>query len=335
MLGKPRPAAAGTLRESVRAVCRLRHLSPHTEDSYWHWIRRFILFHGKRHPREMREAEIRAFLSDLATHGGVSASTQNQALNALVFLYRDVIEMPLGEFGRIERAPRKMRIPVVLGRDEVAALFDQLCDTPRLMAALLYGSGLRLHEMLRLRVQDLDFERARVTVRGGKGDKDRLTMLPAALQPDLRSHLNRVRAIHDSDLAAGHGAVKLPGALYKKFPNAPKEWRWQWVFPSATLSRDPECGTLRRHHASDTHVQRSIAAAARAARILRRVTPHVLRHSFATHLLEDGTDIRTVQQLLGHNSIETTQIYLHTMLKPGMGTASPLDSLPPAPHTRP
>ncbi len=333
MVGNSPPAP--TLQERVRSVCRLRHLSVHTEHTYWHWIRRFILFHGKRHPRDMREPEIRAFLSDLATNGAVAASTQNQALNAIVFLYRDVMEMPLGEFGRIERAPKRPRIPVVLTRADVAALLGQLRDTPRIMAALLYGSGLRLNEMLRLRVQELDFERARITVRGGKGDKDRLTMLPAALHPDLRLHLARVGALHERDLAAGHGAVKLPGALDRKYPNAPKEWRWQWVFPSATLSRDPDCGTIRRHHASDTHVQRSIAAAARAARILRRVTPHVLRHSFATHLLEDGTDIRTVQQLLGHNSIETTQIYLHTMLKPGMGTPSPLDRLPMAEAARP
>lgn len=327
-----RPA---TLRDQIHSVCRLRHLSPHTEAVYWLWIRRFILFHRKRHPRDMREAEVRAFLSDLATNGAVSASTQNQALNAIVFLYRDVIEMPLGEFGRIERAPRRQRIPVVLTRAEIAALLEHLHDTPRLMAALLYGSGLRLNEMLRLRVQELDFDRGRITVREGKGDKDRLTMLPSALHPGLRSHLARVQALHDEDLASGHGAVRLPGALHRKYPNAPKEWRWQWVFPSAALSRDPRCGTIRRHHASDTHVQRSVAAAARAARILRRVTPHVLRHSFATHLLEDGTDIRTVQQLLGHKSIETTQIYLHTMLKPGMGTASPLDRLPPAVTNRP
>ncbi|HPA21488.1 MAG TPA: integron integrase [Verrucomicrobiae bacterium] len=314
----------------MRSVCRLRHLSPHTEDAYWHWIRRFILFHGKRHPAEMREPEIRAFLSHLACDGEVSAPTQNQALNAIVFLYRDVLETPLGEFGRIERAPRKPRIPVVLTRGEMVALLAHMRGTPRIMAALLYGSGLRLNEMLRLRVQDLDFERGRLTVRAGKGDKDRLTMLPSSLHAGLREHLARVRALHEQDLAAGHGEVKLPGALARKYPNAPKEWRWQWVFPSATLSRDPDCGTIRRHHGSDAHVQRTIAAAARAAGIVRRVTPHVLRHSFATHLLEDGTDIRTVQQLLGHNSIETTQIYLHTMCRPGMGTPSPLDRLPPA-----
>jgi len=331
MLGNNPPARAGALREQVRSVCRLRHLSIHTEDAYWQWIRRFVLFHGRRHPRDMREPEIRAFLSHLASEDAVSSSTQNQAFNAIVFLYRDVLEIPLGEFGRIERAPRRPRIPVVLSREEVAALLAQLRNTTRLMAALLYGSGLRLNEMLRLRVQDLDFQRARITVRGGKGDKDRITMLPAPLHPDLRAHLARVRALHERDLAAGHGAVKLPGALDRKYPNAPREWRWQWVFPSATLSRDPDCGTIRRHHGSDAHVQRSVAAAARAARILPRVTPHVLRHSFATHLLEDGTDIRTVQQLLGHNSIETTQIYLHTMCRPGIGTPSPLEKLPPIP----
>ena len=290
-----------------------------------HWIRRFILWSGKRHPKDMGAAEVREFLTHLAVKDRVAASTQNQALNGLVFLYGEVLGMAMGEFGVFARAARPERIPVVLSREEVRALLGKLAGTQGLIGQFLYGTGLRLLEGLRIRVKDLDFARGQVIVRSGKGDKDRVTMLPVSLREGLQAHLHRVRELHHKDLAAGLGEAWLPGALRAKWPKAGREWGWQWVFPSAELSLDPETQLRRRHHVSDAGVQRAIKQAAAAAGLLKRVSPHVLRHSFATHLLEDGTDIRTVQDLLGHKDLATTQLYTHVMQKPGLGVKSPLD----------
>jgi integron integrase len=268
---------------------------------------------------------VNAFLADLAVRQKVAASTQNQALNALVFMYGQVLGRELGELGEFERAQRPERIPVVLSREEVRALLGKLEGTQQLIGRFLYGTGLRLLEGLRIRVKDLDFARGQVIVRSGKGDKDRVTMLPESLREGLQAQLHRVRELHAKDLAAGYGEVWLPGALRAKWPKAGREWAWQWVFPSAELSVDPESGVKRRHHVTDAGVQRAIKLAAVRAGLAKRVTPHVLRHSFATHLLEGGTDIRMLQDLLGHKSVTTTQIYTHVMAKPGIGVRSPLD----------
>ncbi|MFN3409916.1 MAG: integron integrase [Limisphaerales bacterium] len=311
--------------DQCREVIRFKRFSPRTEEAYIHWIRRFILWSGKRHPKEMGAVEVNGFLGHLALTEGVAASTQNQALNALVFLYGQVLGQELGAIGEFARAKRPERMPVVLSREEVRALLARLEGTQQLIGRLLYGTGLRLLEGLRLRVKDLDFARGQITVRGGKGDKDRVTMLPEALKEALAAQLHRVRELHEKDLAAGLGEVWLPGALRAKWPKAGREWAWQWVFPSAELSVDPETKVRRRHHVTDAAVQRAIKQAGIAAGLMKRVTPHVLRHSFATHLLEGGTDIRTVQDLLGHKSVTTTQIYTHVMAKPGLGVRSPLD----------
>ncbi|NBV24271.1 MAG: integron integrase [Proteobacteria bacterium] len=278
-----------------------------------------------RHPRDMGTVEVRGFLTYLAVERNVAAATQNQALNALVFLYREVIGGELGWLDGFEPAKRGQRLPEVLSRAEVQALLDRLAGTNALIARLLYGTGMRLLESLRLRVKDVEFARRLIVIRGGKGDKDRVTMLPESLRGDLQAHLLRARELHERDLAAGLGAVWLPKALAVKYPGAAREWPWQWVFPSAELSMDPETGIRRRHHVSDAAVQRAIKLAALAAGLERRASPHVLRHSFATHLLEAGTDIRTLQELLGHADVSTTQIYTHVMQKPGLGVKSPLD----------
>ena len=290
------------------------------------WIRRFILFHGKRHPREMGKAEVSVFLSKLATQGKVAASTQNQALSALLFLYRHVLEVDVPWLDDLVRAKRPKKLPVVLTRTEVQALLSCLRGTKWLMALLLYGSGLRLLDCLRLRVKDIVFERAEIVVRHGKGGKDRLTMLPAAAEP-LRQQIERVKALHQSDLAGGFGSVYLPDALDRKYPNAARELAWQWVFPSANLSQDPRSGTTRRHHADESVLQRAIRQAARDAGIARLVGPHSLRHSFATHLLEAGYDIRTIQELLGHQDVSTTMVYTHVLNRGGRGVQSPADFL--------
>lgn len=308
-----------------REACRFRRFSLRTEEAYLHWIRRFIVWSGKRHPKEMGAAEVRDFLTFLAVHEKVAASTQNQALNGLMFMYAQVLRLEVGEFGDFARAERPERVPVVLSREEVRLLLAQLVGTQGLIGRFLYGTGLRLLEALRIRVKDLDFARGQVIVRSGKGDKDRVTMLPTSLREELQSHLHRVRELHQGDLRVGLGAVWLPGALRTKWPQAGREWGWQWVFPSAELSVDPETEVRRRHHVSDAGVQRAIKQAAARAGLLKRVSPHVLRHSFATHLLEAGTDIRTVQTLLGHADVSTTQIYTHVMAKPGLGVRSPLD----------
>jgi len=315
------------LLDQVRGKIRLKHYSIRTEQAYVDWIRRFILHFGKRHPRELGAAEVEAFLTHLAVAGKVAASTQNQAKSALLFLYKEVLEAELPWLDNVERAKAPKRLPVVLTRDEVQALLSRLAGTHWLMASLLYGAGLRLMECLRLRVKDVDFSRKEILVRDGKGFKDRVTMLPAALVAPLRAHLERVRELHRQDLAAGLGAVYLPYALERKYPGAARDWGWQYVFPSAKLAVDPHSGETRRHHVQDQAVQRAMKQAVRDADLTKPATPHTLRHSFATHLLEGGQDIRTVQELLGHSDVSTTMIYTHVLNKGGSGVISPLDRL--------
>jgi integron integrase len=311
--------------EQVRAVARLKHLSRSTEDTYCQIIKRFILFHGKRHPTSMGATEVHAYLTYLAVEQQVAASTQNVALSALLFLYRDVLQLDLPPLAALPRARRPQRLPVVFTRAEVHALLAQLHGTYRLMAQLLYGSGLRLMECVRLRVKDLDFDRQELTVRHGKGAKDRLSMLPHILIPVLRQHLVRVHQLHTKDLAEGYGAVALPDALERKYPSAARDWRWQYVFPAAQRSCDPATGVVRRHHVLEDGLQRAVKTAIQRAGITKTGSCHTLRHSFATHLIEDGYDIRTVQELLGHTNIRTTMVYVHVLNKGGKGVRSPLD----------
>jgi integron integrase len=313
------------LSQVMHEKLRAGHYSRRTEETYLGWVRRFIRFHGGRHPRELREPAVVAFLENLAVAGKVAAATQNQALNALVFLYGSVLEQKLGSLGAFARAQRPERLPVVLSQGEVRLLLGQLEGSMRLIAELLYGGGLRLLECLRLRVKDVDFARGQVVVRGGKGDKDRVTMLPVVVAERLQEHLLEVRRVHAAELAAGRGDVWLPEALAVKFPKAAWDWPWQWVFPAKQLSRDPESGLVRRHHVHENAVQKAMQAAVVRAGLMKRATCHTLRHSFATHLLENGYDIRTVQDLLGHKDVSTTQIYTHVMQKPGLGVRSPLD----------
>jgi integron integrase len=313
------------LLDQVRAASRLRHYSPSTEQSYTMWIRRFVLFHERRHPREMGAAEIERFLEDLAITHRVSASTQNQALNAIVFLYREVLRMDAPVLAKIVRAGKPKRLPVVLSREEVRAVLDQLHGATWLVAALLYGSGLRLLECLTMRVKDVDFDAREIRIRDGKGRRDRVVPLPEKLIEPLRTHLGRVRTIHVEDLRAGHGSVALPGALATKYANASREWGWQWVFPATSRYEDPATGAERRHHLHETAVQRAVRAAVVNAGIAKHATCHTLRHSFATHLLTSGYDIRTVQELLGHASVRTTMIYTHVLNRGGLGVRSPLD----------
>lgn len=320
---EPRPLK---LLDQVRVACRVRHYSIRTEDAYVAWSKRFIFFHNKRHPLEMGAAQINAFLTHLAVDAHVSASTQNQAFSALLFLYRSVLEVEPGLIEGVIRAKRPKRLPVVLTKSEVRLVLAQLTGTYRLIGQILYGSGLRLLECLRLRVKDLDFEQEEILVREGKGDKDRHTMLPETLRDDLHRHLEAVRRLHEQDLARGFGKVYLPHALDRKLPAAAAEWRWQYVFPSANLSVDPRSGVRRRHHAHEAAVSRAITAAVRRAGIAKRATSHAFRHSFATHLLEAGYDIRTVQELLGHEDVSTTMIYTHVLNKGGKGVKSPLDA---------
>jgi len=318
---------APSLGERVRQAMRLRHLSSRTEEAYLHWMQRYFRFHGQRHPRELGAEHVTAFLSSLATTGRVSASTQNQALAALLFLYREVLEQDLPWLSDVVRAKTPSRLPVVLSRDEVRAVLSRMDGAPRLMATLLYGSGLRLLECCRLRVKDLDFARRQVTVRQGKGDKDRATMLPDAVRRPLLEHLRRVRAQHERDLAAGAGWVELPGALSRKLPAAGREWAWQWVFPATRTYLEPASGQHRRHHLHETVVQQAVRRAVLAAGLGKRATCHTFRHSFATHLLEDGSDIRTVQELLGHRDVATTMIYTHVLNRGPAGVRSPVDRL--------
>ena len=319
------PSHAPKLLDQVRGKIRLKHYSIRTEQAYVDWIKRFILHFGKRHPRELGAADVEAFLTHLAVAGNVAASTQNQAKSALLFLYREVLETELPWLDNVERARAPKRLPVVLTRDEVHAVLSRLSGTHWLIASLLYGAGLRIMEALRLRVKDVEFSRKEILVRDGKGFKDRVTMLPAALAAPLTDHLKRVKALHEQDLAAGRGAVYLPYALERKYPGAARDWGWQYVFPSANLSEDPRTGIERRHHLQDQAVQRAMRQAVRDAGVDKPATPHTLRHSFATHLLEGGYDIRTVQELLGHADVSTTMIYTHVLNKGGRGVTSPLD----------
>jgi integron integrase len=320
------PLQQPKLLDRVRAACRVRHYSIRTEDAYAEWAERFIRFHNIRHPDTMGEPEVNAFLTHLAVERSVAASTQNQALCALLFLYEHVLGRPLNRIDGVIRANRPKRLPVVLTREEVRRLLAQLDDPYRLMGQLMYGSGLRLLECLRLRVKDIDFERGEVTVREGKGNKDRVTVLPAAVRPRLLDQLAAARRQHERDLRAGFGRVYLPHALDRKLPAAASEWRWQYVFPSAKLSLDPRSGEKRRHHAHESAISKAVTDAVRAAGLDKRATSHSLRHSFATHLLEQGYDIRTVQELLGHEDVSTTMIYTHVLNKGGHGVKSPLDA---------
>lgn len=306
-------------------MARMRHLSIRTEQAYVQWIRRFIVFHHKRHPREMGETEIRAFISHLAVEGSVTASTQTVALSALLFLYRDVLKQELPYVSNIERARKPKRLPTVFTRDEVKCLLTNLEGTHWLIGGLLYGSGLRLMECLRLRVKDLDFTYGQLTVRDGKGEKDRITMLPTSLTQQLKHHLEKVRLLHQDDLRAGYGEVYLPYALARKYPNAPKDWGWQYVFPAPHRSIDPRSDRERRHHLSERAVQKAVRNAIRGAHISKNASCHTFRHSFATHLLEKGYDIRTVQELLGHSDVRTTMIYTHVLNRGGRGVRSPMD----------
>jgi integron integrase len=317
----PRPR----LLDRVRAALRTRHMSPRTEEAYVFWIRRFVVFHGRRHPSEMGAPEVAAFLSHLATERRVSASTQNQALSALLFLYRHVLSVELPWLEGLVRAKRPAHVPVVLSRTEVAAILSQLSGTSGVMVAILYGAGLRLLECLQLRVKDVDFARGEIVVRRGKGDRDRRTMLPKAIHHPLESHLDHVRRQHDRDLTSGSGWVELPHALGRKYPNAGRSWAWQWVFPATRTYLHPETGQRRRHHFHESALQRIVRDAVIRAGIAKPAGCHTFRHSFATHLLEAGYDIRTVQELLGHRDVRTTMIYTHVLNRGGLGVMSPID----------
>jgi len=319
------PEQRPKLLAQARATARARHLSLRTEEAYIARIREFILFHGKRHPLEMGAPEVRAYLTHLATERHVAASTQNVALCALLFLYRDVLGSELPPVTGVVRARTKSKLPVVFTRAEVAAVLAHLQGVDHLMASLLYGAGLRVMECMRLRVKDVDFARRQLTVREAKGERQRVTMLPEASCQPLHQHLLRVRALHREDLQRGHGAVYLPYALERKYPHAAREWAWQYIFPAERLSRDPRTHLLRRHHRDESGLQRAVKAAIRAADLHNAGSCHSLRHSFATHLLEAGYDIRTVQELLGHKDVRTTMVYTHVLNRGGRGVRSPLD----------
>jgi integron integrase len=313
------------LMERMRGALRARHYARRTEKAYCLWVERFIRFHKMRHPSEMGEAEINAFLTHLAVEGKVSSSTQNQALAALLFLYRSVIGREVGDLTGVIRARKQKRLPVVLTREEVRALLEELDGVCWLAASIMYGTGLRLTECLTMRVQDVDFGRGQITVRDGKGGKDRITMLPESVTQELRHQMKLAKRVHDQDLAEGWGRVLLPDALERKYPNAAAEWRWQWVFPQERRWRNERTGLQGRHHMDQSIVQRAVHEAARRACLTKRVSCHTLRHSFATHLLEAGYDIRTIQELLGHRDVSTTMIYTHVLNKGGLGVRSPLD----------
>jgi integron integrase len=326
--GSEVPPPPRRLLDRLRDAIRARHYSIRTEDAYVDWARRYIRFHGgKRHPQDMGAAEVGAFLTYLATERSVGASTQNQAKSALLFLYAQVLEIDLPWLDEVVSARVSRRLPVVLTPSEVRALLHELNGTVGLVAALLYGTGMRLLEGLRLRVKDVEFERRELMVRDGKGRKDRVTVLPENLMFPLRDQLVQARRLHDADLRAGHGAVWLPDALALKYPAAARAWGWQWVFPSPLRSADPRSGDVRRHHLHEQSVQKAVAGAARRAGIHKPCSPHVLRHSFATHLLQSGYDIRTVQELLGHSDVSTTMIYTHVLNRGGRGVRSPLDQI--------
>jgi integron integrase len=321
------PIGAPKLLDRVRAALRARHYSRRTEVSYVAWVRRFVLFHGKRHPAEMSGPEVGEFLSSLATERNVSASTQNQALAALLFLYRHVLEVDLPWLEDVVRARRPLRLPTVLTRGEVAQVLDAMDGVPRLVAIMLYGAGLRLLECLQLRVKDVDFAGHLVRVREGKGNRDRVALLPEIVRGPLAEHLDRVRRVHRRDVERGGGRVRLPSAMARKLPAAAQEWAWQWVFPASRTYVDPEDGVTRRHHLHESVVQREVKAAVTRSGIAKRATCHTFRHSFATHLLDAGSDIRTVQELLGHRDVNTTMIYTHVLNRGPQGVRSPADLL--------
>ncbi len=313
------------LLDQVRDRLRLKHYSIRTETQYVQWIRRFILFHDKRHPRDMGVAELEAFLTHLAVEGRVAASTQNQALSALLFLYREVLAINLPWLDNVVRAKTPQRLPVVLTRQEVVSVLDGMSGVYGLMARLLYGTGMRLMECVRLRVKDVDFEQAEILIRDGKGAKDRVTMLPQSLVEALRAHLKIRQCLYEEDRAKGMASVYLPDALDRKYPNAAVDWAWQYIFNSGSYSIDPRSGAERRHHIDEKLLQRAVKKAVVASGIAKLATPHTFRHSFATHLLQSGYDIRTVQELLGHADVQTTMIYTHVLNRGGRGVVSPLD----------
>lgn len=315
------------LQDAFRDRARLRHLSPRTEQAYFGWVRRYVRHCDRRHPRDLGEREVGLFLTSLAVEHKVSASTQNQALAALMFLYREVLGIPMTIGEHAVRAKRGRRLPEVMTRSEVAAVLGALEGVPRLASRILYGSGLRLEECLSLRVKDIGFAERTILVRAGKGNKDRRTVLPDGVANDLHPHLALVRRLHERDLAAGHGAVSIPDALASKFPSAATEWGWQWVFPARRRYVEVGTGLIRRHHLDASVLQRAVHDAARAAGIVKRVSCHTFRHSFATHLLERGYDIRTVQELLGHTDVRTTMIYTHVLGRGALGVRSPSDDL--------
>ncbi|MBX2992710.1 MAG: integron integrase [Bacteroidetes bacterium] len=323
----PAPRGAPKLIDSLRITLRTKHYSRRTEDAYCIWVARYCRFHNLRHPSELSELHINAFLTHLATEGHVSASTQNQALCALLFLYKNVLGREVGALGNVIRARKPKRLPVVLSREEVKAVLRELEDDKRLMAALMYGGGLRLTECITLRVQDIDFARKEITVRGGKGAKDRVTILPDSEKAPLKEHLGRVKLIHERDIREGWGRVLLPDALARKYPNAAHEWRWQWIFPQTHRWCNARTGEQGRHHADESIIQRAFKQAVQKTKMTKRATCHTLRHSFATHLLEAGYDIRTVQELLGHTDVRTTMIYTHVLNRGGRGVQSPADTL--------
>jgi integron integrase len=318
---------APRLLDRVHEVIRRKHYSIRTEQAYVDWIKRFILYHDKRHPVDLGVAEVEAFLTYLAVDRDVAAATQNQAQCALLFLYREVLGLDLPWLDDVERAKRPIKLPVVLTVEEVVQILDRLKGTHRLVGRLMYGTGLRILEALRLRVKDIDFQRREILVRDGKGAKDRITVLPRGVVRALGAHLREVRTIHEQDLEEGFGAVWMPFALARRYPAAPREWVWQYVFPAERRTLDPRGGVVRRHHLGDQSFQRAMRQAVQDAGIAKLATPHTLRHSFATHLLESGSDIRTVQELLGHSNVSTTMIYTHVLNRGGRGVISPLDRL--------
>lgn len=319
MSGAPR------LLDQMRERIRVKHYSIRTEETYLHWVKRYILFHHKRHPAEMGAPEVEAFLTHLATTANVSASTQNLALSSILFLYKEVLAVDLPWLEGVTRAKKPQRLPVVMTRDEVRQVLAHMQGTHHLMASLMYGTGMRLMECVRLRVKDVDFARHEILVREGKGNKDRVTMLPDSLASALQAHLEKVQRVHAQDCAEGCGDVYLPHALARKYPHAATDWGWQYVFPATSRSRDPRSDAVRRHHVNEQAYQRAIKSAVRDAGINKPATSHTLRHSFATHLLESGYDIRTVQELLGHEDVATTQIYTHVLNRGGLAVRSPLD----------
>jgi integron integrase len=321
---RPKP---GRLLDQVREVMRYHHYAIRTEKTYIKWILDYIRFNDVRHPREMGKTEIESFLTHLAINKNVAPSTQNQALNAILFLYKHVLDMPLNDYIDAARSTKQKRLPTVLSQSEITQFFKHISGTNELMAKLLYGSGLRLMECIRLRVKDIDFENHQIIVRDGKGGKDRATILPKSIQEDLRFHIKKVRKLFEQDLDEGRGDVYLPHALAKKYQRSAKSWIWQWVFPAKSCSKDPRTEKIRRHHVHETGLQKAVANAAKKAGINKRVSPHTLRHSFATHMLEAGKDIRRVQELLGHSDVRTTIIYTHVMSINFETLGSPLDNL--------